>query len=126
MCSFSSNEDLVVIINPVLPWFDMITSLTFSLLRPIPASVGPMSDIEEMVLNTSLRLMKNSSLWTATDTVIHLALFRVRLMLTDKGGSASLNYDERFVGTVALSENLPCNLFLAHAAFTEYTHIRFC
>ena len=44
-------------------------------------------------------------------------------MLADKGGSTSLYYDERFVGTVALPENLPCNLFLAHAAFTEDNHV---
>lgn len=48
MCSFSSNEDFVVTINPVLPWFDMITSLTFGLIRPIPANVGPMSDIDRI------------------------------------------------------------------------------
>lgn len=46
----------MVIINPVLPWFDMITSLTFGLLRPIPANVGLMSDIvrigtEHLVMN---------------------------------------------------------------------------
>ena len=47
----------------------MITSLTFSLLRPIPASVGLMSDIEGMVLNTSLRMTKDSSLGTVWEMV---------------------------------------------------------
>lgn len=59
MCSFSSNEDLVVIINPVSPWFDMITSLTFSLLRPTLANVRLMSDInqigiEHLVMNDGI------------------------------------------------------------------------
>ncbi len=48
MCSFSSNEDLVVIINPVSPRFAMITSLTFSLLRPILANVRLISDIDKI------------------------------------------------------------------------------
>ena len=50
MCSFSSNEDLVVIINPVSPWFDMITSLTFSLLRPTLANIRLMSDINQICI----------------------------------------------------------------------------
>lgn len=48
MCSFSSNEDLVVIIDPVLPRFAMITSLNFSLLRPILANVRLISDIDKI------------------------------------------------------------------------------
>ena len=48
MCSFSSNEDLVVIIDPVLPRFAMITILNFSLLRPILANVRLISDIDKI------------------------------------------------------------------------------
>ena len=59
MCSFSFNEDLVVIINPVLPWFEMITSLTFGLLRQIPANVGLMSDIERIRIE---HLVKNDGI----------------------------------------------------------------
>ena len=65
MCSFSSNEDLVVIINPVSPWFDMITSLTFSLLRPTLANVRLMSDInqigiEHLVLNDGIIVVRDN------------------------------------------------------------------
>ena len=49
----------MVIINPVSPWFDMITSLTFSLLRPTLANVRLMSDInqigiEHLVMNDGI------------------------------------------------------------------------
>ena len=55
----------MVIINPVLPWFDMITSLTFGLLRPIPANVGLMSDIdriglEHLVMNDEIAVAPGS------------------------------------------------------------------
>ncbi len=64
MCSFSSNKDLVVIINPVLPWFEMITSLTFGLLRPNPANVGPMSDIDRIGIE---HLVKNDGIIVVWD-----------------------------------------------------------
>ena len=38
----------MVIINPVSPRFAMITSLTFSLLRPILANVRLISDIDKI------------------------------------------------------------------------------
>ena len=49
----------MVIINPVSPRFAMITSLTFSLLRPILANVRLISDIdkigiEHLVLNDGI------------------------------------------------------------------------
>ncbi len=64
MCSFSSNEDLVVIIDPVLPRFAMITSLNFSLLRPILANVRLISDIdkigiEHLVLNDGIIVVRD-------------------------------------------------------------------
>ncbi len=84
MCSFSFNEDLVVIINPVLPRFEMITSLTFGLLRPIPANVGLMSDIdrigiEHLVVNDGIIVVrdnqKNGKKWSL-ELLIPLSDFR--------------------------------------------------
>lgn len=65
MCSFSFNEDLVVIIDPVLPCSGMITSLTFILLRPIPANVRLISDIdkisiEHLVLNDEIIVVRDN------------------------------------------------------------------
>ena len=65
MCSFSFNEDLVVIIDPVLPWSGMITSLTFILLRPILANVRLISDIdkigiEHLVLNDEIIVVRDN------------------------------------------------------------------
>lgn len=55
----------MVIIDPVLPWSGMITSLTFILLRPILANVRLISDIdkigiEHLVLNDEIIVVRDN------------------------------------------------------------------
>lgn len=69
MCSFSSNEDLVVIINPVLPWSGMITSLTFILLRPILANVRLISNIDKIGIE---HLVVNDGIMAQAEILVHL------------------------------------------------------
>ena len=69
MCSFSSNEDLVVIINPVLPWSGMITSLTFILLRPILANVRLISNIDKIGIE---HLVVNDGIMAQAEIPVHL------------------------------------------------------
>lgn len=55
----------MVIIDPVLPWSGMITSLTFILLRPILANVRLISDIdkigiEHLVFNDGIIVVRDN------------------------------------------------------------------
>ena len=55
----------MVIIDPVLPWSGMITSLTFILIRPILANVRLISDIdkigiEHLVFNDGIIVVRDN------------------------------------------------------------------
>lgn len=62
----------------------------------------------------------------ALDAVIHLVAVGFRIMKSYKFGSTGLDYRYRLLCPGALEIYLPCHLFLAHTAFTEYDAVGFC
>ena len=59
----------MVIINPVLPWSGMITSLTFILLRPILANVRLISNIDKIGIE---HLVVNDGIMAQAEILVHL------------------------------------------------------